>query len=824
MTLHSALAEAVVLVRADGSHLQNDIGTHADKAGTVAGQRMGRSMASSFRRLVGSALVLEGAKSALEFADAFEKSRSRLETITGNIGADFEGLQGRVSELDDRLAKFGFTSADVEGSLASLETATKDPTKAMADLSLAADIARGRNMSLEASTRILMRVETGHVAMLSKLGIQTKDANGHLLTQKAALEALAHVYGGSASHYAGTFAGQQEALSAQIKNSAAEIGVALLPAAVELAKVVQEDVLPPIVSLAHFLDSNRKVIEPLAKVILIGAAAWKTYKLAARLAGEASLFAGRSAVTAAEQTAAAAATERAAGAGGLTGRGRFSRIGLGAGGAALLAGQFVPGQGGGVLSGAGTGAMFGSALGPEGAAVGALGGATASLLSDRSGNNEMIRRYLKQAQSNAAGLAAVKKLAEGPIGMSAGHAAGFIAAEKEAAAAALKIATATGTAADASDKHATAVDHAAAALNNESKQIRSTTAAMAAHASKVLAASGTYDSFRQQLNDLPGVVKENGRALTGYSNKAIANRAALGQLAQGIFAHVDALKAQHRGANAVRSSLLDMEKRLRAQATATYGSRTAVDAFLRKLGLLPGQVRRTLAVLGADGNKIGADLGRGLVAGMQAEEHAVTTEAKIIADQAVKGMRLNLQTRSPSKVTHKIGVDTAQGLVDGMKSKRDAVRQEAQQLADSVSGTIVGNAALTNTPNQSVGGVEAFLRHQLSVDRAFRRNLKSLAAKGYDKRLIGELAQAGPEAAGNLARQLAGASHAQVLRIDRLERGIYGAAAATGKQTKQEVYSPQMERMNKHLAELVRQVQALKAEVHGAQHKATARS
>src|SRR5881409_2066225 len=108
MTLHSALAEAVVLIRADGSHLGTDVSAHAEQAGATAGAKMGRSLASSFKRLAGSVLVAEGVKSAIEYADAFEKSRARLETITKNIGSNFDDLQGQVETLDQKMAALGY--------------------------------------------------------------------------------------------------------------------------------------------------------------------------------------------------------------------------------------------------------------------------------------------------------------------------------------------------------------------------------------------------------------------------------------------------------------------------------------------------------------------------------------------------------------------------------------------------------------------------------------------------------------------------------------------------------------------------------------------
>src|SRR5207245_1176095 len=114
----------------------------------------------------------------------FEKSHARLITAVRNLHESFGSLRGPLGQVEGNMAHFGFTNAEVENAVARLTPAVHSSRKALGEMGLAADIARGRHIGLEAATDILTKVQTGHVALLGRLGIATKDATGHTISQE----------------------------------------------------------------------------------------------------------------------------------------------------------------------------------------------------------------------------------------------------------------------------------------------------------------------------------------------------------------------------------------------------------------------------------------------------------------------------------------------------------------------------------------------------------------------------------------------------------------------------------------------------------------
>lgn len=213
---------------------------------------------------VGAAAVAVGAY-GLKMADEYEAAHARLETAVKNSGGDFEELKGKVAGTDKAMESLGFTNADTESSIATLTGATHDAQKAMGLQSLAADIARGRHIDLATATGILVKVETGHVSLLSKLGINTKDATGATISQEEAIKRLTGLYGGNAQAYTETFAGKIEVLKTKGADLAKNIGVALIP--------VIENLVGVIMNIVTFVeDANSAMGGWIGKLALVAGA------------------------------------------------------------------------------------------------------------------------------------------------------------------------------------------------------------------------------------------------------------------------------------------------------------------------------------------------------------------------------------------------------------------------------------------------------------------------------------------------------------------------------------------------------------------------
>lgn len=286
------------------------------EAGTEV-EHLSTKGASSFDKLAsfGKAAFLGIATGALgvatesiHLADTFEKAHARLEGAITNAGGNFDEFSGRIAATEKTMEGFGHTNADTEEALAMLTNATHDTGKAIEQMQIAANIAAGRNISLSEATGILMKVNTGHVALLGRLGIATKDVNGKTIDQATALKKLSDMYGGDASRQASTFAGKTTALKTQLEDVGAKIGLALIPVILDLVGVVT--------TVVDWFGKHKDVAYALAAVIggvlTVSIAAWGV-ELATKTAESVGQFAtwvaGLFTVTAAEEATTVASEE-----------------------------------------------------------------------------------------------------------------------------------------------------------------------------------------------------------------------------------------------------------------------------------------------------------------------------------------------------------------------------------------------------------------------------------------------------------------------------------------------------------------------------------
>jgi hypothetical protein len=240
-----------------------NLSKEAERTSTIGGK-----IGTAFK--VGS-LAAAGAVAALavesvHLAAAYEQADTRLRVAVTNVGASFKALQPQVHELDDRMVHLGFSGADTESALSGLVSATKNPTESIKLMGLAADIARGRNIDLSTATSILVKVETGHVGLLGRLGIATKDASGKTISATEAVKKLSDLYGGQAQAHADTFAGKMQVLKVEGEEIGVKFGQALIPVLEKTAGVLLTGAHDA-EAAAHWLKQHKVEAEALAAVI-----------------------------------------------------------------------------------------------------------------------------------------------------------------------------------------------------------------------------------------------------------------------------------------------------------------------------------------------------------------------------------------------------------------------------------------------------------------------------------------------------------------------------------------------------------------------------
>jgi len=273
---------------------------HLQKKGEVSFAKLGAVAKTALLGVAGLAAGV--AIAGVEMADKFEKSHAKLETALKNGGTSYEEYATQIQAATDAQAKLGFNSAETESALATLTTSLKDPKVALKDLSLAADLAKYKNIDLTTASIAVAKAQEGNLRPLKQLGIDLPVAAGGALKLQTAtdklhaaqdklqqvmadpkhtvkqltdaqdklvkaqkkvndvstagkdiMDGLTKAIGGQAAAAADTFGGKMEVLKSQVENALTTIGLALMPALMTLADYLTKHVVPMVKGFADGL-------------------------------------------------------------------------------------------------------------------------------------------------------------------------------------------------------------------------------------------------------------------------------------------------------------------------------------------------------------------------------------------------------------------------------------------------------------------------------------------------------------------------------------------------------------------------------------------
>jgi hypothetical protein len=159
-------------------------------------------------------------------------SMEAVRVATENTGASWDTAEGELSGFIDKMRDTASIGDDkMKPVLASLIATTGDYGKSMELAGLAADLARGKNMSLSTAGELVGKVAEGNTGILKRYGI-TLDENA---TAEEALAELQKRFAGQAEAYGNTTQGQIESLTLKIGDWRESLGQALGPASSVLA-------------------------------------------------------------------------------------------------------------------------------------------------------------------------------------------------------------------------------------------------------------------------------------------------------------------------------------------------------------------------------------------------------------------------------------------------------------------------------------------------------------------------------------------------------------------------------------------------------------
>lgn len=191
-------------------------------AGTGVFRGLGRSIAfasGGFLAFASAGQFLRSSVDAARDAAVTQRQLAQQLRVSGQAWATY---RSEIEDSTDKLSRLsGFNVDDLEKSLTTIDRGTGDVTKALRLNALAADIARGRNVSLATASIAVGKAAAGSTTSLRRLGIQLPAG----ATGAEALALATEKFAGQAR--AG--ATESDRFAATLHNTEVIVGQALLP-------------------------------------------------------------------------------------------------------------------------------------------------------------------------------------------------------------------------------------------------------------------------------------------------------------------------------------------------------------------------------------------------------------------------------------------------------------------------------------------------------------------------------------------------------------------------------------------------------------------
>lgn len=202
--------------------------TTSQKAGFIAGKAFLPAVAA-----MGALTVAAGysIKAAIEDSAAQAILAKTLENVTGATDSQVAAIEKQISVMS--LAT-GVADDELRPAFASLVRVTQDVTTANEGLQLAMDISAGTGKDLASVSDALAKAYGGNYKALGLLSPELKAMIKSGASLDEIMAALSKTFGGQAAVAAGTAQGQFKRLNVALDEAKESIGMALLPAVVEV--------------------------------------------------------------------------------------------------------------------------------------------------------------------------------------------------------------------------------------------------------------------------------------------------------------------------------------------------------------------------------------------------------------------------------------------------------------------------------------------------------------------------------------------------------------------------------------------------------------
>ena len=207
----------------------------------VALSRMTKTAVIATAAFKGLAIVAVGfaAIGVKEFSD-LEKSMTQLGRAMANAGVNTKENRKAVEESLVAYEKLAFDAHESASAFSILIASTGSLEKSNKYLSVAADLARVKQMSLAEAARTISRASQGSARAFKEFGITLDASKPKAVAAEEAIDKLAKKLSGQAADYVNTFRGQLSLLGVQLQNIAEAVGAKVTPVLTAFLKGIQK--------------------------------------------------------------------------------------------------------------------------------------------------------------------------------------------------------------------------------------------------------------------------------------------------------------------------------------------------------------------------------------------------------------------------------------------------------------------------------------------------------------------------------------------------------------------------------------------------------
>ena len=554
-------------------YLITSMGEGFDKLGEKGTSRLAK-IAAAGSAVAGVGALLTG------MGDKEKAASQQLDQAITNTGHTADEFKGQIERTVHAMEKYGDSAGATKTALMTLTNATHDPKRAIDLMGTAADLAAAKHIGLNDAASLLAKGLNGSTRVFKQYGIVVKTNADGTKDYAGAVDALAKVIHGQANAAADTLTGKLKALRTEVTDNVSAFGAKYGPAIT--AAGIGTMALAPLMGVAG------KAIKAVG--ISFGTAGTEA------LAGAAEVGAADARIVAGNEAAAASARGVATAQGGMLAR--FGPVAAG-----VAAGAFVEAEG------------FKAATAQSkehGKATGVLLGGLSLMLPGFGNATQAIEKHAKSFH--------LDNVVTGQ---------GSIALDKHTQAA-LRHAGATGKSATATDVMARSLGTDVKSLGVANAAQDKSTVSLKAQTLQMQLANDAAGLLAQGFDKLNGTsinveesmwafrtaelaattaVHDNGRSLNDNTVKGHANVAALLDQIKAAQAHAGAVGKQTgstiKGTAAFRADV----QAIRDHSAKLGLDRGAVDALLRKYGLMPKTKLTKIDVLDLASPKIGRVIG-----------------------------------------------------------------------------------------------------------------------------------------------------------------------------------------------------------------------